>query len=190
MKAVKSFVCLIWAIAALAASEFPTKAQTTNEPPPLPPVATNGISTSFLSDTIKWFAEGTNFIVVPYGIVSSGNNGKYGGGGGVALAYEVSKYFDSGMRIEYLNKAFYQGSFTSQLQVPVTLFGKVTVVPFLLGGVAVPFGGGAADPGSVQGIAGTGLAIRLSAKWDLLADVEKWSSTPGQQYRFGVGFKF
>lgn len=165
-------------------------AQTTNTPPPLPPVATNGVSTSFLTDVVDFFANGTNFIVVPYGIVTSGSNNKYNGGGGVALAYAVSQYFESGMRIEYLDKAFYQGSFTGQLQVPVNLFGKVTVVPFLLGGVAVPFGGGAADPGSVQGIAGAGLAVRLSSKWDLLGDIEKWSATPGQQYRLGVGYKF
>ena len=155
----------------------------------LPPVATNNAS-GFLTDVVNWFSQGTNFIVVPYGIVTSGNNGKYGGGGGVALAYEVSQYFESGMRIEYLNKAFYQGSFTAQLQVPITLFKKVTVVPFILGGVAVPFGGGAANPGSVQGIAGTGLAVRLSTKWDLIGDIEKWSATPGQQYRLGVGYKF
>ncbi len=156
----------------------------------LPPIATNGVTAGFLSDVVTWFSQGTNFIVVPYGIVTANNNGKYGGGGGLALAYEVSQYFNSGMRIEYLNKAFYQGSFTAQLQVPVTLFRKVTVVPFVLGGVAVPFGGGASNPGTVQGIAGTGLAVRLSAKWDLLGDIEKWSATPGQQYRFGIGYKF
>lgn len=165
-------------------------AQTTNNPPPLPPVATNGVSSGFLSDVVTFFSEGTNFIVVPYGIITSGNNGKYGAGGGVALAYEVSKYFESGMRIEYLNKQFYQGAFTAQLQVPLTLFKKVTVVPFILGGVAVPFGGGATDPGTVQGIAGAGMAVRLTSRWDLLGDIEKWSATPGQQYRVGIGYKF
>jgi hypothetical protein len=156
-----------------------------------PPVATNGVvSTSFLSDVLTFFKEGTNFIVVPYGIVTSGSNNKYDGGGGIALGYFVSQYFVPGMRVEYLNKAFYQASFTSQLEIPIVLAGKFTVVPFAIGGAAVPFGGSANDPGSVQGIAGAGLAVRISSKWDLLADIEKWSATPGQQYRFGVGYKF
>jgi hypothetical protein len=155
-----------------------------------PPISTNGVADfSFWQDTINWIAEGTNFIVVPYGIVTSGDR-RYDAGGGVALAYAISDYVVTGMRFEYLNKAFYQASFSSQLQVPITLFRKFTVVPFVLGGVAVPFGGGAQDPGSVQGIAGTGLAVRLTKKIDLIGDVEKWSATSGLQYRFGVGYKF
>ena len=170
-----------------------TNAQTDTNLPVVnvPPVATNGVTPGFLTDVLTFFSQGTNFIVVPYGIVTAGNNNKYGGGGGLALAYEVSQYFNSGMRIEYLNKAFYQGSFTTQLQVPIKLFNKVTVVPFILGGVAVPFGGGTENnAGTVQGIAGTGLAIRLSSRWDILGDIEKWSATPGRQYRFGFGYKF
>lgn len=166
---------------------MPVQAQDTN----LPPVATNGVaSLSFWEDAINWVSQGSNFIVVPYGIVSTGNNGKYDAGGGVALAYSISQYAEMGMRVDYLNKAFYQGSFSGQLQVPINLFKKVTVVPFVLGGVAVPFGGGATDPASVQGIAGAGMAVRLSAHWDLIGDIEKWSATPGQQYRFGIGYKF
>lgn len=166
-------------------------AQTTTNTPPLPPVATNGVlTTSFLSGTLQWLKDGTNFIVVPYGILTVDDHNKYGGGGGIALGYEVSQYFVSGMRLEYINKAFYQGSFTGQLQIPVTLFGKVTVVPFLLGGVSVPFGGGAQDPSSVQGVAGTGLAVRLSSKVDVLMDIEKRSATPGQQICFGIGYRF
>lgn len=180
MKTIKSLIL----VAAMALCGI-ASAQTN-----LPPVATNGVTTSFLTDVVDFFSQGTNFIAIPYGIVTTGNGSKYGGGGGIALAYEVSQYFDAGMRVEYLDKHFYQGSFTSQLQVPITLFKKVTIVPFILGGVSVPFGGGAADPGSVQGIAGTGLAVRLSSKWDLIGDVEKLSATPGQQYRLGIGYKF
>jgi len=180
----KKVTCgLLMVVALLSVAEAQTD---TNA---LPPVATNSVSLGFFQDTLQWIAQGTNFIVVPYGIVTTGNN-KYDAGGGVALAYSISEYFVAGMRMEYLNKAFYQASFNSQLQIPITLFGKVTVVPFVLGGVAVPFGGSANDPGSVQGIAGAGMAVRLSKKVDLIWDLEKWSATPGQQYRFGIGYKF
>lgn len=181
---IKSLITV--ALVALSISAF---GQTNTAP--AAPVATNGIAdTTFWTDAMNWASQGSNFIVVPYGIVTTGNNGKYGAGGGVALAYAVSQYLESGMRMEYLNKAFYQASFSGQIQVPITLFNKVTIVPFVLGGVAVPFGGGASSPGTVQGIAGTGLAVRLSSKVDLIGDVEKWSATPGQQFRFGIGYKF
>ena len=174
----------------MALAVINSEAQTDTNAPPLPPVATNGPSVGFFTDTINWLAEGSNFIVVPYGIVSSGNNNKYEAGGGVALAYSISQYVVTGMRMEYLNKDFYQASFNGQLQVPITLFKKVTVVPFVLGGVATPFGAGSTGINPVQGIVGAGMAVRLSSKWDLISDVEKWSAVPGQQYRFGIGFKF
>src|SRR5438045_4903869 len=90
-------------------------AQTDTNVPPVAPLATNGVSAGFFTDTINWLAEGSNFIVVPYGIITSGNNGKYGGGGGIALAYSVSQYFVSGLRMEYIDKSFYQASFNGQL---------------------------------------------------------------------------
>jgi len=162
-----------------------------NTPPPLPPVATNGVTTSFLSDVVDWFSQGSNFMVVPYGLVSKGDNGKYGGGGGIALAYEVSQYFVTGMRVEYLDSQFYQGSFTGQLQLPLHIIKNHDIVPFVLGGVSVPFGGGTSgNAGTVQGVAGTGVAFMLSSKWFLVGDVEYWSAKSGPNYRGGVGFKF
>lgn len=165
-------------------------AQVDTNAPPLPPVATNGPTLGFFGDVAKWVEQGSNFIVVPYGIVSTGSNGKYEAGGGVALSYFISQYAVTGIRMDYLNKDFYQASFNGQLQIPITLFKKVTIVPFVLGGVATPFGTGTGGINPVQGIVGAGAAIRLSSKWDLIADVEKWSAIAGQQYRFGVGFKF
>jgi hypothetical protein len=182
---------------AVALAVIPAKAQTSTNNVPLPPVATNDIS-SFIGDLGIWLSQGTNWMVVPYAIITDKDSG-LGDGAGVSIAYRISDYVVSGMRVDWLKGAFYQGSFTSQLQLPLDLFNhKLTIVPFALGGVAVPFGGGSGDTsGSVQGIAGTGMALRLGflGAWagqhlDLVGDIEKWSALPGRQYRFGIVYKF
>jgi len=159
----------------------------TNSPPMdtnLPPEVTT------LQTVENFLSQGTNFYVVPFGTITSGNNGKYSAGGGVALAYEISKNFVTALRLDYLNKAFYQGSLNAQFQVPIHL-GSFELDPFVLAGAATPFGGGANNPGTIQGIVGTGLALRFASTgaWSHflgLYDIEKWSATPGVQHRIGL----
>ncbi len=136
---------------------------------------------------------GTNLMVIPYGIYSSGDGGKYGGG--LCLAYKLSDYVVPGFRIDYLHSQFYQGSITTQLQLPIK-FSVATIFPFGLAGMSVPFSGAGSDNGTVQGVAGLGLAVKfngggwLATHLDLVADWEKWSAMNGDQYRFGVVLKF
>lgn len=77
---------------------------------------------------------GTNLIGVGYGIYSSGDKSA---GGGVALAYELNPYAVSAFRVDYLNKEFYQGTITMQLQLPIRPASWCTLYPFGVAGASV-----------------------------------------------------
>jgi hypothetical protein len=147
-------------------------------------------SKSFLEKVGLDANAGTNFWLVGYATLTRGENAKLSTGGGVALAYEVSKNFVAAFRGDYLNQDFYQVSINAQLQLPVHI-GPVELIPFAVAGVATPFGGGNSASSHVQGIAGAGAALRfgkpktLISHFLLLGDAEKWSATDGVQYRVG-----
>lgn len=133
--------------------------------------------TEFLSNATS------NIIVVPYGIASTDFK-KFGGG--VALGYELSQNVVPFLRVEKYNGDFFMPSGTVQLQVPVK-FGSFVIVPLAYTGVAVPLGEKHVnDP--VVGIVGTGAAVRLGAKFDLLAAYEVRTAT-GNQICLGFGWK-
>jgi len=159
------------------------RAQDTN----LPPQAATNQVVGFLDGVLNTLRTGTNFMFIADGIITTGDNGKYGGGGGIALAYNITKYAALLTRLDYLNKAFYQGSLSAQLQLPMF---NDRLVTFAGGGVAIPFGGGADNPASVQGVAMVGAAFKVSGHFYLLMDAEWWSATKGQQYRVGAGWTF
>lgn len=139
------------------------------------------------SPIFGFLSQGTNWMIAPYGIANT-TAGKYGGG--VALAYKLSDFVAPMMRVDYYDGTIWMPSASLQLQAPITLFGKVTVIPFAFSGIGTPLAGKGKDNGSAVGIFGAGLAARVSTKFDLVADVEKWSGFNGQQIRFGVLYKF
>lgn len=161
----------------------PARAQVTNTNPP--------VITGPIADFISFAttAGATNWMIAPYGIYDAGSKT---GGGGIALAYKLSDFVVPTMRLDYVNREIWMPSGTLQLQAPVTFFGKVTVIPFVFGGIATPIAGKGADNGSAVGMFGTGGAIRLSSRLDLVGDVEKWSGGgfTGLQYRGGIAIKF
>jgi hypothetical protein len=179
---------LLSCISLLALLALPALSQTNTPPITNPPVTVQVIGQleTFLSGA------GTNLFVVPYGIYSSGEKSA---GGGIALAYKLSDYVVPAFRIDYLNKEFYQGSITTQLQLPIK-FSLFNLYPFGLAGASVPFSGAGGNNGTVQGVAGLGLAINFNGTgWiarhiDLVGDWEQWSSIRGDQYRFGLVIKF
>lgn len=124
----------------------------------------------------------TNIIVIPYGIASEDFK-KFGGG--VAVGYELSPNVVPFLRVENYNGDFFMPSGTVQMQVPFHL-GSFTAIPFAYTGVAVPLGKHSADP--VVGLVGTGVAVRLGSKVDLLAAYEMRSSV-GNQICIGFGWK-
>lgn len=139
------------------------------------------------SPVFGFLSHGSNFMVAPYGIVNT-TDGKYGGG--VAVAYKINDFVAPMMRVDYYDGTVWMPSASLQLQAPITLFGKFTVVPFAFSGIGTPIAGKGKDNGTAVGIFGAGLAARVSTHFDLVADVEKWSGFNGQQIRFGVLYKF
>jgi hypothetical protein len=102
------------------------------------------------------------------------------------LGYELSPNVVPFLRLENYNGDFFMPSGTVQLQVPFHL-GSFTIIPLAYTGVAVPLGNKHVnDP--VVGIVGTGAALRLGAKFDLLASYEIRTAT-GNQICLGFGWK-
>jgi hypothetical protein len=138
-------------------------------------------------DAIRFLSSSsTNWMAATYGIATS--EGQYGGG--VAAAFRLSDYVAPTLRLDYLDGRVWMPSADLQLQAPLTLFGKLTLVPFAFTGIATPIAGRGADNGTVVGMFGAGGAVRLSSHLDLVADVEKWTGFKGQQYRFGILYRF
>jgi hypothetical protein len=151
-------------------------------------LGTNGMP--FLSGPVtkvfEFLGQGSNYMIAPYGIVTSA--GKCGGG--IAVGYKVSEFVVPMLRADYLDGTLFMPSASLQLQAPITLTGKFTTIPFAFAGIATPLAGKGIDNGTAVGIFGAGMAARVSTHCDIVFDVEKWSGFSGQQYRFGVLYKF
>jgi hypothetical protein len=102
------------------------------------------------------------------------------------------------VRLDYLDGELWMPSASLQLQAPVKLFGRMTLIPFGFGGIATPITGKGSDNGTAVGIYGIGGAIRLdflggnTSRWkplDIIFDCEKWTGFPSQQYRLGFVWK-
>lgn len=132
----------------------------------------------------------TNWMIAPYAIYSTTSK-EFGGGLGVG--YRLSDFVVPTLRVDYLNKEIWMPSANLQLQVPVTILGKVTVIPFTFAGVATTVSGGGTDNGAAVGMLGVGGAIRLSTHFDVIGDYELWNGGPfrsDNQIRFGFVWKF
>lgn len=158
---------------------MPAKAQDTNLPSGWGP-AVDGV--------LNLLSQGSNFIVAPYGIMWQSDKGnKFGGG--VALAYKMSDFVVPSIRLDYLDGKVFMPSANLTLQAPITL-NKFVLVPFMFTGLATPLSGRQDENGTAVGIFGIGIAARVAAHWDILADYEKWTGYSGNQYRFGIAYKF
>jgi hypothetical protein len=136
----------------------------------------------------------SNWMLATYGVFTKSE----GGGVGVGALYKVSENFGAVMRLDRIGNDTYLPSGNFQVQVPVTLMGKFTLVPFAFTGMATPIN---AQPGhdGVIGIFGIGAAIRIpeSIKGksqfipdDVVYDYERWTSYEGMQHRIGFLWKF
>lgn len=177
------FATSILLLGALTLSTPAINAQTadTNAPPD-----TGSIIGGPASSLLDFLGTGSNWMIAPYGIVSTDQ--KFGGG--VAVGYKISNFVVPTMRLDYFDGQVWMPSASLQLQAPLTILGKVTVVPFAFGGLATPIAGKGASNGSAVGIFGAGAAVRISSKFDIVADYEKWSGFKGAQMRFGILYKF
>lgn len=147
---------------------------------------------AWYSDLVQFLGSGSNWMVAPYGIYDTGS--KTGGAGAAAL-YEVTENIGTGIRVDAIGNGsgaptVWMPSFNFQLQVPVKLFNKVTLVPFALSGVATPIAGKGADNKTVVGLFGAGAALKMTDTWYLLGDYEKWTGFDGNQLRLGFLYRF
>jgi len=154
--------------------------QTNTNDVALPPEATK---------IIQFAASATNLMTAVYGISSTDFKTF---GGGVALAYRLSDMIVPTVRLDYYDRELWMPSADLQLQAPITLFGKFTMIPFAFAGVAEALGGrsGGVSSGSVVGMFGVGAAVRLNSKWDALMDFERWTGFSKDQVRLGVLYKW
>ena len=136
----------------------------------------------------------SNWMFATYGIFTKSE----GEGLGIGALYKVSDTFGAVLRLDRIGKDTYMPSGNFQVQVPVTLMGKLTVVPFAFTGIATPLNTSGNHDG-VIGIFGIGAAVRvpdaLKAKsryvpQAVVYDYEKWTSYEGAQHRVGLLWKF
>lgn len=178
MKLLSKISALLLLAGSLYAADTPT-----NSPPIISGPAADAIS--FIT------TEGvTNWMIAPFGIYSTTSKEW---GGGLGIGYKLSDFVVPVMRIDYLASQLWMPSMNLQLQVPVHIMGKVTVIPFTFAGVATTVSGGGSENGTAVGMLGIGGAIRIASHWDLVGDYEIWNGGPfsqDNQIRFGVVFKF
>lgn len=136
----------------------------------------------------------SNWMFAAYGIQTE----KDGNGVGIGALYKVSENFGAVLRLDRFGGDTFMPSGNFQVQVPVTIMGKVTVTPFAFTGIATPINEDNSRDG-VIGIFGIGAAIRtpevIKSKSRFLPDavvydVEKWTSYEGSQHRLGLLWKF
>lgn len=129
----------------------------------------------------------SNIMIAPYGIISTDGK-KFGGG--IGAGFRVSEFVVPTLRLDYYDGRVWMPSASLQLQLPVTLAGKLTAIPFAFGGLATPLSGKGNDNGSAVGIVGVGLAVRIGTHWDIIGDLERWTGFAKDQVRLGVVYKF
>lgn len=132
----------------------------------------------------------TNWFVVPF---TTFDTTAKDFGGGVAVGYSVSRFVAPVIRFDYIGGGAYSAQADMQLQIPVKLFGKLEVIPFGFAGVATCIAGAGGHNGDAVGVVDIGGAVKLSSKFDFVADYELW--TGGQfkgnnQIRVGLLYKF
>lgn len=205
MKTLLSIAIIMLALAGNAATTFTTNVVVTTtvatDTNPAPPVLSGPAW-----DAIQFLGSGSNWMIAPYGIFSTGSRtsgsdwvaGKHSIGAGIGVGYKVSEFVVPTMRLDYLDGELWMPSASLQLQAPIKLLNKVTLIPFVFGGLATPIAGKGKDNGTAIGIYGAGAAVRLdfisksTSKWvpiDVIADFEKWGGFDGSQYRFGLVWK-
>lgn len=173
MKKILTFIACIVSFAAIAQTNSVTD--------------TNSVITGPAGKIITFLGEGSNYIIAPYGIYDTGSKSF---GGGIGIGYKLNDFVVPTIRLDYINKDIWMPSGNVQLQAPMTLFNKVTTIPFVFAGAATTVSGRGSQNGEAVGIFGVGMAVRIGKHWDVVGDWEQWSTFKGDQYRFGFAYKF
>ena len=181
LKTLSALVCSL--LVSFAAVADPAQVDTNSTPPTL-----EGPFIDFLGNLSTW----TNLAVAPYGIYDSGS--KKAGAGLLAL-YNISPYVASGIGLQYLDGSVWMPSAQVQFQAPFTIAQKVTLIPFGFTGIGTPVSGRGADNGTAVGIFGAGMATKLygdtsGRHLSAFFAAAKWTGFDGQQWYFGLAYRF
>jgi hypothetical protein len=174
----KLFIVQLIIIALLGA--LPLRGQTNTNTLPQP-----------YEQVFEFLSQGSNWIIAPYGTFTTDHH--YGGG--LALGYHLNDFMVPFLRLDYLDypgQELWMPSGSLQLQAPINLSTNVSIIPFVVGGIATPIqsGGAGVSAGTPVGIFGGGADIKFSQHFGVLADWETWSSFPAQQIRVGFHWRF
>jgi hypothetical protein len=205
MKSLKSLS--LAAMAAITLASSPILAQSTNTAAAGPqlyernvdgsysPVtlATNAAGMPFLSgpfvDIINTLGTATNWGVATFGIYEPASNGhKAAAGAGAVFLYNINTYMAAGIGIDWMNNQVTMPSGQFQLQAPLHLGGTngVTVTPFAFTGVATPVSGMGSDNGTVVGLFGAGLDVKIYKGFGAFYAIEQRTGQPAPWNLFGV----
>ena len=130
----------------------------TNTSPPM-------LSGPFI-DVLDKLSTGSNWMVAPYGIYSFDDKKA---GAGLAILYDLtpagystnSPTVGTGIRFEYYDENFSVVQGNIQFNVPLTIAGKVTLIPFGYTGIESPMSG---NDTSVSAVFGAGMSAVLFGK--------------------------
>lgn len=154
-------------------------------------LATNASGGPILSgafmDLLTTMTTWSNIAIAPYGIYDTGTKSE---GVGVLALYNLNRYTAGGIALQYLNGEIWMPSAQLQLQAPLTIGGKVTVTPLAFTGIGTPISSDADHNGGVTGIFGAGLGVKITSHLDAFFALAKWTGFEGEQWYFGLAWKF
>lgn len=170
---------------------------------------TNG-TVSFLSgplmDAISTLGTATNWGVAAFGIYrpsvpayldcSAGTycvpvpEKKASYGGGVLALFNLNTYFAAGLGFDMLDDQTTMPSCQFQLQLPVKIGGEkgVTIVPFGFTGAAIPVGGTGDGNGTLEGLYGAGMNVKLYGGLGAFYAIEQRTGQDTQWHLFGLSY--
>jgi hypothetical protein len=178
----KIFASLL-AVCALALSGYSQVLDTNTTPPTL-----SGPFIDFLGS----LSTATNWGVATFAIYSprGGSDGKGSAGMGAVALYNISPYVATGVGIDWLDNDVTMPSGQIQFQAPFRIGGTngVVVRPFAFTGVATPIAGAGHDNGSVVGLIGAGLGVKLWGGLNAFYAIEQRTGQESVWNLFGLAY--
>ena len=111
-------------------------------------------------------------------------------GGGILALFNLNTYFAAGLGFDMLEDQTTMPSCQFQLQLPVKIGGEkgVTVVPFGFTGAAIPVGGTGDENGTVEGLYGAGLNVKIYGGLGAFYAIEQRTGQDTQWHLFGLSY--
>jgi hypothetical protein len=159
------------------------------------PVELNTNASPFLSgplvELLTTLSTATNWGVATFGIyMPASDHQKAAYGCGAIALYNINPYMATGIGIDWLDNQVTMPSGQFQLQAPLKIGGDkgLVVTPFAFAGVATPVSGMGEENGSVVGIFGAGLDVKVYGGLGVFYAIEERTGQPALWNIAGVRF--